>query len=257
MAPLLLGLGCAHSRHSFSNVDPAPVVFGWRLAIGEEFTYAFTTRLTNGEDETVRQEHWTYLVRDVDDFGVFTLQGVLTAFGVNSRINGVETEPANINSAAESELERLSALEVTIGLSMDGRISWIEGLPWADNFPHTLIGLPMPLVTVEPGAIWSDPTGLRPITGIFPGDLALEVIEEHQFESLVRIDDELVANVVTEGVVQSQELLVPVIRVQGSSDWSLTRGLLMSRSWVVVLDDPERRLSEASRKLEITISRVE
>jgi hypothetical protein len=225
--------------------------------MGEQFTYEITTRLTSGENETVRQEHWTYLVRDVDEFGVFTLRGVLTAFGVNSRLNGVEASPSNMDSATASELERLSGLEVLMGLSMDGRVTWSEGLAWADNLPHTLIGLPLPVSAVVPGAIWSDPSGLRPLAGVFPDDLGVDLEEEHQFEGLISVGGDLRATIVTEGVMRPEALLVPVVRVQGRSVWSLSRGILLSRTWTVVLDDPERNWNEAGRQLEVTISRVE
>jgi hypothetical protein len=211
--------------------------------LGEEFTYALTTRLISGESETVRREHWTYLVRDVDEFGVFTLRGLLTAFGVNSRLNGVEAPPANMESATASELERLSDLELIMGLSMDGRVSWSDGLPWADNLPHTLIGLPLPLDAVFPGTIWSDPSGLRPLSGVFPDELAVDLEEEHRFDGLANVNGDLRATIVTEGLVRSE--------------WSLSRGVLLSRTLTVALDDPERLLSEVGRELVVTISRVE
>ena len=162
-----------------------------------------------------------------------------------------------MQAATALELERLSGLEVTMGLSINGRVSWNEGLPWADNLPHTLLGLPLPVRAVEPGAMWSDPSGVRPLSGVFPDDLALDLVEEHQFEGLINVDGDLRATIVTEGTVRSEELFVPVVRVEGRSEWSLSRGVLLSRTWIVVLDDPERRWSESGRQLEITVSRVE
>ena len=258
LTAIFFGCGCMQSKRGSSTVvEPAQVVFGWRLALGEQFTYALTTRLTSGENETVRQEHWTYSVRDVDEFGVFTLRGIMSAFGVNSRLNGVETTPSNMQAATALELERLSQLEVTMGLSINGGVSWSEGLEWADNLPHTLLGLPLPERAVAPGSMWSDPSGLRPLSGVFPDDLVVDIEEIHQFEGLIDVDGDLRATILTEGTVRSGELLVPVVRVEGRSEWSLSRGILMNRTWVVVLDDPERRWLESGRKLEITVARVE
>ena len=255
---LLLGAGgvatsgCAHAPRPIP-VEPAPVVFGWRLVPGQEFTYKVTTRLREGEDEMVREEHWRYLVREVDGHGAATIEGSLSGFGAVARLRGEELPRTAVDQLAEEEVERLSTARVRFGLSMDGRLEWLEGLDWADSLPHRLFALALPEGAVEPGAIWSDPAGVRPFGGGYPGSVELQVEGEHRLEGLHTLSDELRAEIHTVGALRPQVALVPGVSVEGVGLWSLERGVLLWRSLSVEVVDPERGREEVAVQLDVEL----
>lgn len=218
-----------------------PMVLGWRLAPGMELTYKLDTRQVTGQDEVRRSETWRYLVRSIDDSGVYLLEGRLVDLDASISHAGKEVDRSQIQGAVRSESRRLGDQPVTLSLSMDGRIDGVRVESWADSMPHRLLAMKLPEDAVKIGDRWSDPAASRPMGEIIPATERVDFNGTEQLESVRWAQDSsgalglqtpsawLEASIQTSAVVIPKNSDIPSIDIEGSATWNLDRGLLMRR----------------------------
>ena len=253
---LLLGLaGCAGRAGARSGLELGEVTLGWRLVPGMELTYACTTTYTQDQqrvEELARVEHWSYLVRDLDETGVASLEGRLTAFGAGLTVDGLEVGADQLAEGEAEEVERLSALTVELALAMDGRAQVTTG-SWADRLPHRQLGLTLPEIPVSVGDAWPDPSAARPYADLLPMGLELEISATSRLEDVVLRDGLTQAKIVTEGYVRpSDTSQAGGVFLDGAAWWDLRSGRLIERTLTLTLSDAEEaeRLDIALRLIE-------
>lgn len=220
---LLLALSCALRGVEGTRLAPEdPVMLGWRLVPGQELSYAFTTTHTVDDQSLVREEHWTYLVRDVDAEGVAYLEGRLTAFGVQ----GVE----DADEAREAEEARLAEAPVGLSLAMDGRVVDLHGQSWGDQLVHRVLAVKLADVAVTVGDSWEDPAVVRPLVDVLPVGVDVALEASQTFEGLYARGGRVQARVRTRAALSADRAELPGIWVQGDAWWDLQAGQLASRT---------------------------
>ena len=229
------------------------MTLGWRLVPGQAMHYAFTTTHRRPGEERGRREHWSYLVRDLDDEGVLYLEGRLTGFGAGI-VEGPPVDEAALRAAEAAERERLSAQVLGLELSMDGRLRVHRG-DWGDTLPHRLLGLRLPVEPVAPGDEWSDPAAARPFADLLPVGVDLEVAATNRLEGIYDVDGRPAARISTRGAVRpTRRDLDSGIWVQGESWWDLQSGWLIERTLTLrMLDMP----ADGPGELALRAERVE
>ncbi len=237
MWALLLLAACHRPPASYPE---AAVTLGWRLAPGMELTYRLTTRHEQGSETVVREETWTYLVRDVDDLGTSTLEGRIVALDARIEEDGDAIDPARMRGAIETERERLAADPVAFTLSMEGRIGTLDAPSWADGLPHRLLGLLLPPEPVREGDRWPDPAAGRPFVDLVPAGLAVDVNGVQRLEALsweghrhrwgLRGPWHLDAAISTEAIVRPDDARLPSLVLSGAATWNMDLGRLESRT---------------------------
>ena len=110
----ILLVGCAHTdgfqRSGEELRVPDEAALGWRLVPGQEISYAHTARLIRGGDEFSRTEHWSYLVREVNDDGVALLEGRATGLGVLVKRDDELLSRAELEPMRTQEKDRLHGM---------------------------------------------------------------------------------------------------------------------------------------------------
>ena len=252
---LLIGLaGCAGRTGPRAGLELGELTLGWRLVPGMELTYACTTTYTQGQqrvEELSRVEHWSYLVRDLDE-GIASLEGRLTAFGAGLTVDGLAVGADQLAAGEAEEIERLSALTVDLALAMDGRVQITSG-SWADRLPHRQLGLTLPEGAVSVGDDWPDPTAARPYADLLPMGLELEISATSRLEDVVLRDGLTQARIVTEGYVRPADTQqTGGVFLEGAAWWDLRSGRLLERTLTLTLPDTEEaeRLTIALRLIE-------
>ena len=208
-------------------LEPTPVLLGWRMVPGDAHRYALTTSWGAGREEVLRVEHWDYLVREVDEQGVATLEGGLVALGAEVLREG-EAYEQGLEAAREAEKERLET--VTLRIARDGRLVELEGLGWADALPHRLLALQLADQEVTAGDRWPDPVLARPYTELMPVELDVTVEGYETFEGLYQVDERVLAKLSTRGAVKPDQMGAPEIWLSGETWWDPVDGVIDSRS---------------------------
>ncbi len=220
---LLLALSCALRGLEGTRLAPEdPVLLGWRLVPGQELAYAFTTTHTLDELSVTREEHWSYLVRDVDADGVAYLEGRLTAFGVQ----GVE----GAAEAQEAEEARLSEAPVALSLAMDGRLVDLHGQSWGDQLVHRMLAVKLSETAVTVGDAWEDPAVVRPLVDVLPVGVDVALEASQTFEGLYARGGRVQTRLRTRAALSADRAELPGIWVQGDAWWDLQDGQLASRT---------------------------
>lgn len=230
-------LSCGGQRGMvFGNKGPKslaitdPMVLGWRLVPGDQLVYDHSVLWQSSPQESTRRvERWTYLVRDVDDQGVATLEGSLNALGVEHIVQGQVTPEPMLALALAEEKERLSQDSVNIQLAMDGRLIGVTGVPWSDSLSHRLLGLQLSGEGITEQSTWPDPVLARPYADLLPMSLDVEVSGSHTVAGLYDDQGELRLSLVSEGLVRSTSG-GPQVELQGQSWWDPQTGRLVSRT---------------------------
>lgn len=236
----LLALACHLPPRA---VPEGQVVLGWRLAPGMELNYELRTTHTVQRDTVVRQEQWHYLVRSIDDQGVFTLEGQIASVEASILRDGVPLEDAALAAALVEEQARLELNPVVLRLSIDGRIDRLEAGAWSDALPHRMLALRLPPEPVEPGARWADTETAHSFALVAPPGLELSVAGEHRLETLAwhrlgrqHLRDRmayLAADIDTQAIVRPEDARVPAIDIEGRAEWNLDAGRLATRSLTI------------------------
>jgi hypothetical protein len=235
---IFLTIGCAHlgptGSHAVGFKPPAEAVIGWRLVPGQTLSYAHRTRLLRGEEEVGREEHWSYLVKEVDAEGVTLLEGRLTGFGSMYRGQTGVVERALIEEAEDQERTRLEGARVWVRLSQDGQVQGVEGLSWEDSLSHTLLGLGIQKNAVSPGDTWSDPAMIFPFLNLVSSRVA---VLPSGTQSLLNLgsQESVFADIQSEGSLVLGDEDVPHLVLQGQVRWDLQQGVIDSRQIVLSL----------------------
>jgi hypothetical protein len=205
-----------------------------------ELTYRLTMRHVQGSETVVRQETWTYLVRDVDDLGTSTLEGRIVDLEARIEEDGEVIDPDRVHGAVAAERDRLAADPVAFTLSMEGRIATIDAPSWADGLPHRLLGLLLPTGPVHEGDRWPDPAAGRPFVDLVPAGLAVDVNGAQRLQALAwtghrhgwrqRGPWHLDAAISTEAIVRPEDARLPTMVLAGDATWNLDLGRLESRA---------------------------
>ncbi|MCB9760026.1 MAG: hypothetical protein H6739_09355 [Alphaproteobacteria bacterium] len=209
--------------------SPGPVVLGWRWVPGDTLRFAMETRFIDGGSTVTRVEHWDYLVREVDDEGIATLEGRLTGIGAQLEREGVVAEGEDFEAARQAEKARLSEVTLSMSIAMDGRLVSLDGLDWADALPHRLLALQLPQDPVEPGARWPDPVVARPYADLVPVELDVVVEGHEMYEGLYDRSGAVHAHLRTEAAVWPSDPQAPGVNLQGEVWWDLHAGQLRER----------------------------
>ena len=247
---LALILACVPKTPALSGpvlIESQPVLLGWRFVPGDVHRYALTTEWGSGVDEVLRVERWDYLVREVSDEGVATLEGTLVGLGAEVRREG-EAYEAGLEDARSAEKERLAT--VTLRLARDGRLVSIEGLDWSDALPHRLLAQKLSTDTVQSGDRWSDPVLARPYATLMPVSLDVTVEGYETFEGLYQVDEVVLAKLSTRGAVKPHELGAPEVWLSGETWWHPVDGVVESRSLSASLGNVRGEPGELSMKIE-------
>lgn len=211
-----------------------PMVLGWRLVPGDQLVYDHSVTWQLGASESTRRvERWTYLVREVDPQGVATLEGSLTALGVEHIREGQTTPEPLLALALSEEKARLSQDSVLIELAMDGRLVEVRGLGWSDALSHRLLGLQLSGEGVSDSSTWPDPVLARPYADLLPVSLDVEVSGSQELLGLFDDQGELRVSLASQGLVRSVDDGGPQVRLQGSAWWDPLTGRLVSRELLV------------------------
>jgi hypothetical protein len=229
---LLMGLlgACAHLPSAGSTVKvPEEAVLGWRLVPGQELSYAHSVRLLRGNDEVGRTEHWTYLVREVNEQGVALLEGRLTGFGAVLRLDDVVVPDVELLLAQTKERERLQEARVWVSLGMDGRLHGVDGLPWEDTLSHHLLGIYFPSDALVVGERWSDPGAISPYVQLVAPQVAILPTAHQQLISIEAEEGVVFAEIESEGAVILGGEEVPRLILRGRAQWDLVSGALETR----------------------------
>jgi hypothetical protein len=256
MLLLMIFLGaCAHlPANGVRGVEyqpPSKAVLGWRLVPGQTLSYAHRTRLLRGQEEVGREEHWSYLVKEVDTQGVTLLEGRLTGFGTMFQSQGTVTDQAMIDRAEGQERARLESIRVWVRLSQDGQVQGVEGLPWEDSLSHTLLGLGVQKNAVSPGDVWSDPAMVFPFLNLVSSRVAVLPSGSLSLKDLGDQDTPF-AKIISEGSLVLGNEEVPHLVLHGEVLWDLQQGVLESRQIVLSLSQYD---SDFGSKLFLEIER--
>ena len=224
--------GCVHLSESV-GLSPTleaheSVTLGWRLVPGQSLSYAHRVRLLRGQDEVGREEHWTYLVREVNPQGVALLEGRLTGFGALFASEEGRLSSAILDPIVSLERKTMEDARVWIRLSQSGQIQSIEGLSWEQTLSHTLLGLAFPGKTVGPGKEWSDPAMLSPLLNLVSPRVAVMPVGKQVLMDL-GTRKRVSARVLSEGSLVLGGEDVPALALSGESFWDLEHGALISR----------------------------
>ncbi len=227
------------------DLPEAEIALGWRLAPGMELRYRLETRHSIALESSVRDETWHFLVRDVDDQGVFTLEGRLEALEVAFQHGDQALGDELLQEALQSERERLRCKGASFTLSMDGRMDRLDAGSWADALPHRLLALKLPEQPLTLGESWTDAETARPYATLLPSDIAVRVTGTHRLEeltwrrhlwrrgSLFSAPSHLDAILRTEAMVLPEDARYPALDIRGDTSWNLDLGQMESRSVVV------------------------
>lgn len=211
-----------------------PMVLGWRLVPGDQLVYDHSVTWSASEAESTRRvERWTYLVREVDAQGVATLEGSLTALGVEHIADGEVSPEPLLALALSQEKERLSQDAVVLELAMDGRLVSLSGMSWSDSLSHRLLGLQLSGEGVSALSSWPDPVLARPYADLLPMSLDVEVSGSQQLVGLFDDDGELRVSLLSEGLVRTTDGAGPQVLLSGSGWWDPLAGRLVSRELLV------------------------
>lgn len=256
MLSLMVFLGaCAHlparGIRAVEFQPPSEAVLGWRLVPGQTLSYAHRIRLLRGQEEVGREEHWSYLVKEVDTQGVTLLEGRLTGFGTMYRSQGVVIDQAMIDRAEDQERARLEGLRVWVRLSQDGQVQGVEGLPWEDSLSHTLLGLGVQNNAVSPGDVWSDPAMIFPFLNLVSSRVAVLPSGSQSLKYLGG-EDTPFASIQSEGSLVLGNEEVPQLVLHGEVLWDLQQGVMESRQMVLSLSQYD---SDFGSKLFLEIER--
>jgi hypothetical protein len=231
---LLLSLlfGCAHLSESVGLSPPSEALqsatLGWRLVPGQSLSYAHRVRLLRGQEEVGREEHWTYLVKEVSPQGVALLEGRLTGFGALYASEDGRLSSELLDPIVAIERKKMEDARVWIRLSRSGQIQSIEGLPWQQTLCHGLLGLVFPLNPIEPGDGWSDPAMLAPFLNLVSPRVAVIPVGKQVLMDLgTRTREE--TRVLSEGSLILGGEDVPSLALSGEALWDLQQGALNSR----------------------------
>lgn len=210
-------------------------MLGWRLVPGELLRFSLESGYAPADAELERVEHWEYLVRDVDDRGVASLEGRLSGMGLRVERPEAPLSDALLTEATELEKARAGARPIRLNIAMDGRLVSIDGPDWADALPHRLIALQLSDDPVLPGDRWPDPAVARPYADLVPVELEVRVEGYQAFEGLFSREGQAQALIRTEGAVEVED--GPALRIAGESWWEPQSGRLRERTLVVTPDD--------------------
>lgn len=206
-----------------------PMVLGWRLVPGDQLVYDHSVIWQASPKESSRRvERWTYLVRDVDPQGIATLEGSLTAMGVEQILDGRITPEPLLTLALSEEKERLSQDSVQVLLAMDGRLVGVRGVSWSDSLSHRLLGLQLSGEGITEQSTWPDPVLARPYADLLPVSLDVEVSGSHRVAGLYDDQGELRLSLLSEGLVRSTNG-GPQVELEGQGWWDPQTGRLVSR----------------------------
>lgn len=206
-----------------------PMVLGWRLVPGDQLVYDHSVIWQAGPQKSTRRvERWTYLVRAVDSQGIATLEGSLTALGVEQILDGQVTPEPLLTLALSEEKERLSQDSVQILLAMDGRLVEVTGVSWSDSLSHRLLGLQLSGEGIVEQSTWPDPVLARPYADLLPMSLDVEVSGSHRVAGLYDDQGELRLSLLSEGLVRSTNG-GPQIELEGQGWWDPQTGRLVYR----------------------------
>jgi len=226
------------------EVPVGEVTLGWRLAPGMELAYRHRTTHVLGDDTAVREEVWHYLVRSVDDQGTFILEGHLESLDASITADGVPVEVDAMASALDDERSRLAQSDLTLSLSLDGRMDRLEAADWTDALPHRLLALRLPAEPVLPGSRWNDTETARPFTRLIPTGFELDIAGTHRLEQLRWQRDarlslrpgrpRLVAELDTQALLRPEDARIPALDIHGATSWDLEAGRLATRSLYII-----------------------
>ncbi len=221
-------------------VPSEQVVLGWRLAPGMELAYDLRTTHTVDRDTVVREEVWHYLVRRVDDQGVFTLEGHLEVLDADILRDGIPMDDAALSTVLDEERTRVQLHPIVLSLSIDGRMDRLEAGSWPDALPHRLLALRLPPEPVEPGSRWIDTETARCFTHVAPPSPELSIAGDQRLVSmgwqrmgrqhLIERGRYLAAEIDTQAIVRPEDARFPALDIQGTAQWDLDAGRLASRS---------------------------
>lgn len=207
-----------------------PMVLGWRLVPGDQLVYDHSVHWQSSPEESTRRvERWTYLVRDVDEQGIATLEGSLNALGVEHILDGEVTPEPLLALALAEEKERLSQDSVHVQLAMDGRLIGVSGVSWSDSLSHRLLGLQLSGEGITEQSTWPDPVLARPYADLLPMSLDVEVSGSHRVGGLFDDQGELRLSLISEGLVRSPSG-GPQVELEGQGWWDPQTGRLVSRA---------------------------
>jgi hypothetical protein len=235
---LSFAFGCMHLPADSSRTSrfdaPNQSTLGWRLVPGQSLSYAHRVRLLRGQGEVGREEHWTYLVKDVDAQGVALLEGRLTGFGALVVSGSDPVDTPLLHTVVAEERERMEGSRVWIRLSPSGQIQSIEGLSWEQSLSHGLLGLSFRNRAVSPGEAWPDPGMLAPLLNLISPRVA---VLPKGTQTLVDLGTESrpATRIQSEGSLVLGGEDTPALSVSGVADWDLQQGALVSRRMVLSL----------------------
>lgn len=234
MSPLIVLLGCAHLSDSGPqrsvHSSPESAVIGWRLVPGQELSYSHTVRLVRGTNEVSRTEHWSYLVREVDEEGSALLEGRLTGLGALIQNEGELARGEGFETLMRNESDRISDSKVWVTLSIDGRILAVDGLDWSEGLVHRALGLNFPADPVEPGSVWPDPESIAPFRSLVPAEVAILPSVQAGVVTIYEDAGGVFADIEMRGSIVAGGDDVPKIEMQGEATWDLVLGQLVTRS---------------------------
>jgi hypothetical protein len=173
-----------------------------------------------------RAESWRYLVRELNQENVATLEARLTGIGFEA---WVDEKPL-----PEELLELERAKQVRVGatawlsLSMDGRIVDYHPRDLGNSLPHLLLGLALPERPVQVHDEWHDPVLLRPFSALIPTKLQASHEARARLLELSHDGEHASAAIETTGAVRSHEG-GPRLVLSGQSTWDADLGLLRRR----------------------------
>ncbi len=222
------------------DVPVGAVTLGWRLAPGMELAYRLRSVHSVGDDTAVREEVWHYLVRSIDDQGTYVLEGHLESLDASIVADGAPVAPGTVLDAIERERARIEEDQLTMTLSLDGRIDQLEAPSWADALPHRLLALRLPAEPLAPGTRWNDTETARPFARLIPAGFDMDVAGTHRLTELSWQRDggtvlrsgrpRLLAELDTQAMLRPEDARIPTLDIQGSSSWELEAGRLHHRS---------------------------
>jgi hypothetical protein len=224
--------GCAHFSDGLGLSPaleaPQRATLGWRLVPGQSLSYAHRVRFLRGQEEVGREEHWTYLVKEVSSRGVALLEGRLTGFGALFANDEGRLPAELLDPIVALERQKMEDARVWIRLSQSGQIQSIEGLSWEQSLSHTLLGLAFPHKPVAAGEDWSDPAMLAPLLNLVSPRVAVMPVGKQvlmDFGTRARVG----ARVLSEGSLVLGGEDVPALALSGEALWDLEHGALISR----------------------------
>jgi len=180
----------------------------------------------SGRVQQSRAEEWTYLVRELDDDGIATLEGHLSGFGAGVEVDEQALPDGAMSHALEAEREALGPVQIRLG--MDGRLHGLSTQQLDRSLPHELLAMRVPATPIRPGELWPEMALVRAFSELVPIDLQIEVRGEAQVVGLSDRGGVTTVEMSSQGSVRTTD--GPSVSVRSTCRWDADRGLLVHRA---------------------------